>query len=280
MGDDERLSSLLRGEGSGTTGSEGSAADEGGDERGLRADNTRLRQRVVKLEELTRKATPFVDAIQRLSATALGKKVIEKLQKGENVDDLLPKEAGELEKQAVKAGVSKEDLEGLLQERDKRLVSEVTESMRISMDARDGLQKLHTWAEKELAGFDKIVGTPAWNGYLSAAQTAIREGTLQLPEGKDPYQELYRRVYNMCVAEDPDIVKGTKKAAPKEEKERIAEILKSSTKPSSSNAGDELDESKIPEEYKRQLDFIRGLKGGAGPTGVGLSFSNPARNKK
>lgn len=279
MGDDERLSTLLRGEGSGTTGSEGSADNEGEGEGSLRADNTRLRQRVAKLEELTQRATPYVDAIRRLDASKLGKKIIEKLQKGENVDDLVPKEAGELEKQAEKAGLTKEDLESLFQERDQKLVDEVTQSLRVSMEAREGLQKLNDWAREELPGFDKIVGTPAWNGYLSATQTAIREGTLQLPEKKDPYQELYKRVYNMCVAEDPDIVKGTKKAAPKEDKERLSEILSKGSKPSSSSR-QEVDEEKLPEEYKRQLDFIRGLKGGSGPTGIGLSFSNPGRNKK
>ena len=276
MGDDERLSSLLR-EGSGTSGSGEGAEGSGEDESGLRADNTRLRQRVARLEELTQQSVPFVDAIKRLATTELGKQVIEKLQKGENVDELMKKETKELEKQAASAGLTKEELDAVLKERDQRLTNEIVEGMRVSMDAREGVRALDAWAEKELPGFEALKGTPAWAGYLSAAQAAIKEGTLELPEGKDPYRELYKRVYNMCVAEDPDIAKKTKKAAPKTPEDRLAEIVSSgSTKPSSSSSQD-IDEDNMPEEYKRQLAFIRGIKGGSGPAGIGLSFANPKK---
>ena len=279
MGDEDKLSTLLR-EGAGTAGTGDDAAGTGdADEGGLKADNTRLRQEVARLQELTERSVPFVDAVQRMSKTALGKQVIEKLQKGESVDDLLPKEEKELEKQAEKAGLSMDELKTLLEERDEKLAQKLTDNVRVSMDARDGVRELNEWASKELPGYDKIKGTPTWNGYLDAAQMAIQKGTLALPEGKDPYQELYKRVYNMCVAEDPDVAKGTKKAAPKTPEERLAGIISSDNKPSASSS-QTIDEENMPEEYKRQLEHIRKLKGGAGPTGIGLSFSNPSANKK
>lgn len=279
MGDEEKLSTLLR-EGTGTTGPEGGAVGPNdADEGGLKADNTRLRQEVARLQELTQRSVPFVDAVQRMSKSALGKQVIEKLQKGESVDDLLPKEERELEKQAEKAGLSMDELKTLLEERDEKLAQKLTDNMRVSMEARDGVKALNDWASKELPGYDKIKGTPTWNGYLDAAQTAIQRGTLVLPEGKDPWQELYKRTYNMCVAEDPDVAKGTKKAAPKTPEERLAEVISSGNKPSASSA-QTIDEENMPEGYKRQLEHIRKLKGGSGPSGIGLSFSNPSANKK
>lgn len=279
MGEENKLSTLLR-EGAGTAGPEGGAVEGGDAEEGaVKADNTRLRQEVAKLQELTERSVPFVDAVQRMSKTTLGKQVIEKLQKGESVDDLLPKEGKELEEQAKKAGLSMDELKIVLEERDEKLAQKLTDNVRVSMDARDGVRALNEWASKELPGYDGIKGTPTWNGYLDAAQTAIQRGTLVLPEGKDPYQELYKRVYNMCVAEDPDVAKGTKKAAPKTPEERLAGIISSDNKPSASSA-QTIDEENMPEEYKRQLEHIRKLKGGAGPAGIGLSFSNPSANKK
>jgi len=279
MGDEEKLSTLLR-EGAGTAGPEGGAAGSGdADEGTLKADNTRLRQEVAKLQELTERSVPFVNAVQQMSKTALGKQVIEKLQKGESVDDLLPKEGKELKEQAEKAGLSMDALKTVLEERDERLAQRLTDNVRVSMDAREAVQALNIWASKELPGYDKIKGTPTWNGYLDAAQTAIQRGTLVLPEGKDPYQELTRRVYNMCVAEDPDVAKGTKKAAPKTPEERLAGIISSDNKPAASSA-QTIDEENMPEEYKRQFEHIRKLKGGSGPAGIGLSFSNPSANKK
>lgn len=277
MEDDKKLSDLLGGE-TDTSGS-GESAGERGDAGETQTENLRLRQEVARLQGMTQDSLPFVRAVQDLAKSTLGKQVIKKLQKGESVDDLLPKEVKELEKEAAKEGLTVEGLTTLLDERDQKLTQNVAEGVRVQMEAKEGVRQLDEWASKEFAGYDKIKGTPAWNGYLSAAQTAIQEGTLQLPKGKDPYQELYRRVYNMCVSEDPDIAKGTKIAAPKTPEERLAGILSSDNKPAASSSQDKINEDNIPESYKRQLEHIRKLKGGTGPTGIGLSFSNPSRNK-
>ncbi len=274
---EESLASLLK-EGSATPGSSGSAGEGDADDGGLKTDNVRLRQEVARLEGLSQQSVPYVEAIRRLAKTKLGEKVIDKLQKGENVDDLLPKEVRELEKAVETQGVSKEELEVALKDRDQKLTGEIVEGVRVQQDAREGVQQLHNWAKGELPGFDKIEGSPTWRGALSAVQHAMREGTLAPAEKEDPWQFLYKRAYNMCVAEDPEIARGVKKAAPKTPEERLAGIVSTESKPTASSS--EIDEANIPDHYKRQLEHIRKLKGGAGPTGIGLSFSNPSSNKK
>jgi hypothetical protein len=276
MGDDEgTLASLLQGPA--TSGSGASAGEGDADESGLRADNTRLRQEVAKLQGLTQQSTPFVKAIQELGKTALGKKVIDKLQKGESVDDLLPAEEKKVIDEAAKAGLTKAEFDAALAERDEKLTASIVEGVRIQQDAKDGVEKLRGWAVKELPGFEKIEGHPVWHGAISAVQHAMREKTLVPSEKEDPWQFLYKQAYNMVVAGDPDIVKGTKKAAPKTPEERLAAIVTQENTPSASSS--EIDEANIPEEYKRQLEHIRKLKTGAGPSGVGLSFSNPNKSK-
>ncbi len=76
----------------------------------------------------------------------------------------------------------------------------------------------------------------------------------------------------------PEIARGVKKAAPKTPEERLAGIVSTDSRPTASSS--EIDEANIPDHYKRQLEHIRALKGGAGPSGIGLSFANPSRNKK
>lgn len=262
-------------EGAGTSGQQGAdAAGDGG--AGDEAVKTKLRQRIAELEQQTQDAIPYVNAINTLSSTTVGKQIIEKIQKGEELTKYELKVAEKVVGTGDPEGspLTAKQLEAKLAESEQRVAETVSERMRALRDAEKSNDQLEAWANKELPGYDKVRGTKAWNGYFDATINAVRNKTIEIPVGVNPYEIILKRTYHSCVSEDPDIVKGELPSAPSEEK-RLQEILAVGTKPAASKT--EGSEDIMPDYYKRQLEFARAKPSGAL---AGLSYSNPGANKK
>lgn len=230
------------------TGSEpagGKPEDEGG---AWREQNTRLRQELAEQKELNRKAVPFVQV-----ALALGKAdpaTYEKLVKGE---PLTAKQTATADAAATAAGVTREDFDRLLDEK----LGYMLQRMSADRQAEVSMRELDARATKELEGYDKLRGTPTWNGTLESVMKNIENGTFAVPEGvEDPYYWAIEQTYYIVRSQNPELAKG-KKAVAKPEAERAAEILAGGRKPSASSSADEL--SGLPDDVKSEIEWIRSI---------------------
>lgn len=255
---------------SGGKGAEGGDAGTGD----LKGENTRLRQRLAQLEQRNTDAVPYVNAVVALSKTKVGAQIMERIQNGEDLTEYqLSRVEKALATETPPPGITEEQLREALKTERGETMNAFADKLRTMRMAEKSNAALEAKAEKELPGYEKLRGTPVWKGAMDAVIGAIRNGTIPVPEGQDPFWIATNRAYHLCVSEDPDIAKGPKPSAPKSE-ERLKELLASATKPSASKIADA--EKDMPESYKRQLELARSLGSGT----VGKSFGNPSATKK
>ena len=243
------------------------------DEGKFRGENTRLRQRIAVLEDQNQRALPFVNMVTALGESDTGRVIIDRFQKGEDFKDLLQAEKKEVEKAAAEAGLTKAELKEMLDTHKKETVAETTETLRAQQGAQRNADALEVWAKEKFEHYEIVRGTPAWNGQMDATFAAMKNGTLEVPEGADPWKFAVEETYEVIKARNPELLK--EKAGASSAEDRAKDILVGGRKTPSSRTQDK--KTEIPEDYQRKLDQIRGM--GAGQIG-GKSFSNPKSNKK
>ncbi len=251
----------------------GSDAEEG---RDVRAENTRLRQELAREQAAGQKALPWIRMVMQLKESTVGQVILNKLQKNEDLSQLelaAVKQASAQGQQADgEAPLTKAELEEVLVSRDQALV----EKLAADRGAEKAMSKLDARAIKELPGYEKLKDSKIWRESLNTIFQLVGNDALSVPsDEKDPYWWAVKRNYHTLISEDPELVKGTKKPAGKDESERLAEILSSGRKPSASDQDtDEL--AGIPEEYANRIRQIRSI--GTGVTGK--QFAGPPTSKK
>lgn len=256
MVDDTDAGTGETGQTDGTVGADTKSDGEGA----WREQNARLRQELVEQKDLNRKAVPFVQVAIELQKQ--DQDTFVKLSKGEA---LTKKETQQVTAAAASAGVTREELEGLL---DKKLGA-MTSKQAADRQAEQNMRAIDQRASKELDGYDGLKGSPTWNGVLSSVMGAIENGTYAVPEGvDDPWYWAVEQAHGIVKAMNPELRKGSKTVA-KAADERAAEILAGGRKPSASNNVDSSDLSGLPDEERKQIEFIRGLSDGV----VGDKFS-------
>lgn len=278
----EELASLLKG--AATDGSDGDAdqdtdgVGESGSGTGeggsFRAENTRLKQRIAALENMNQRALPFINFVTKIGESPTGKKIIDKFQKGEDFSDLLVKEQKEVVKAVAETtGLTLEQVKDLLDQNKKETADIVAQTVSAQAAAQRSSDALEMWAKEKFEGYENLRGTEVWDGLMDATMAAMRNGTLTVPEGMDPWKFAIERTYKIAVADDPEIAK--KKPGASTPEDRAKDILVGGRKTPSSKSQDT--KSELPEKYQRELDFIQNLGTG---TLAGKSFANPGANKK
>lgn len=230
---------------------------EGGaksDAEGAQRDqNIRLRQELAEQKDLNRKAVPYVQVAIELQKQDEDTYI--KLQKGEA---LTKKEEKQVATAAASAGLTRDELEGLLDQK----LGAMTQQQAAARQAEINMQALDQRASKELDGYDKLKGTYEWNGVLSSVMGAIENGTYKVPsEVDDPYFWAVAQTHGIIKAMNPELAKGSKTVG-KAAEQRAAEILAGGRKPSASNNQDSSDLAGLPDEEREQVEFIRGLGDG------------------
>jgi hypothetical protein len=278
---EERLAQLQGGDGA-PSGQQGDNATEGGDAgKANEAELTRTKQLLAAAQEDAKKALPYVNAVEALAKTTVGRQIIEKLNKGE---DLTSFQLAKLEKAVSDGGggdatpLTMEALEKKLAETEGRVAQKVGETLRANESARVANDRLEKWASKEFKGYEKVRGSEVWNETFAGVLGLIQNETIKVPAGTDPWEVAIRRTYHTVVSEDPDILKGDVQSAP-DENERLAKILAAGSKASAS-AKDEGkgDLSGIAGGYyERMLNFAQSRPSGAL---AGKSYANRGANKK
>lgn len=256
-----------------TTGAESTAggAGDGEEVAKLRADNTRLRQRIAEDEKLHKTAVPLVRLARALIDAPGGREIVEKLQRGEPLTAAETKKV-EVAEEATKPaeyltkGAAEELLKGLLDE----AVSKFGESVAAERKAAEALSALEARAEKELEGFKFLKRDPQYHRMVNDVIAQIGDKIIEVPDGEDDVwwfamNAAYRAIH--ALRNEPG-----KKKTTKTEEERVAEALASGAGPSSTtHTGDE---GKLPEALQAQVDRIRqyGTR-----TIAGKSFSGPKK---
>ncbi len=269
---EESLSALMK-EAAASGSNDGNAGGGGEGDKSFESQNETLRQRVAKAERTAQESVPYVNLILRLRDSGeVGQKIIDKLIKNEPLTDLE-------EKKVVKT-VSAEGNTPLTEERVLEILAENNEKLVGGMRAQRSADKKNdatdAWAIENLKGYEKLKNTEQWGGVMENVLGLYHAKRMYIPEGKDHWEAIHERAYNICVAEDPDIVKGKVPAAPTEA-DRIKDILASGTKKPASTAtsGDD-DPFKDHPEQKRELDFIRNIGSGT----AGKSFGRKEKMSK
>lgn len=252
----ENLSALMKD--AAASGSEGNAGGSGEGDKSLESQNETLRQRVAKAEKDSLASKPYVNLILRLRDSGdVGQKIIQKLIDGEPLTGLEEKKVVDAEK---KEGTP------LTEERVLEILADNNEKIAGRMSAQRSADKKNsetdTWAKENLKGYEKLKNTEQWGSVMENVLGLYHAKRMFIPDGEDHWEAIHKRVYNICVAEDPDILKGKQPAA-STEADRIKDILAGGTKKPASTAatGDE-DPFKDHPELKRQIEFARGIGSG------------------
>ena len=251
---EENLSALMK-EAAASGSNDGNAGGGGEGDKSFESQNETLRQRVAKAERTAQESVPYVNLILRLRDSGeVGQKIIDKLIKNEPLTGLE-------EKKVVEAGTK----EGtpLTEERVLEILAENNEKLVGGMRAQRSADKKNdatdAWAIKNLKGYEELKNTEQWGGVMETVLGLYHAKRMYIPDGKDHWEAIHERAYNICVAEDPDIAKGKVPAAPTEA-DRIKDILASGTKkPASTATSGDVDQFQDHPEQKRELDFIRSI---------------------
>lgn len=183
-------------------------------------ENLRLRQELKKAQDLNRQALPLAQIGVALQQAKGGREIIQKLERNE---DLTVAEEKKVEKEAVAAGYSPEQIDELLG----RAAQTFEERYWQSRKAERAMDELHQWAEKEYPGYRDLLKTEEWNDHvnlvLAKLEQRVQQGKQAAPDGwDDPYRYAVHETYNWVKAMNPKI--GEKKPAKKTEGERRAAI--------------------------------------------------------
>ena len=227
-----------------------------------RAENTRLRQNLKKAQDLNREAMPYVQTAMALQSAPGGNVIIEKLQKGEPLTAVQEKKLEKAQEQAGTTGMSKEDVEQMLNTAAQNFEQRLWESNK----AKDAMDNLHVWAGKKYPGYDELRTSPEWNQHLGTILDGIQKGTLQVPDDwSDPYKYAVHQNYGWLKAMNPDI--GKEKPSKKTEKDRREAISQSSVQ-----AG-----GVAPEDSDSLPDYANPAVTPRGVAGGGRSFGSLKR---
>jgi len=251
------------------SGSEEGNAGGGGEGKSLESQNETLRQRVAQAERKTLESAPYVNLILRLRDSGeVGQKIIQKLIDNKPLTGLEEKKVVDAE---TKEGTP------LTEERVLEILTENNEKIAGRMSAQRSADKKHSetdaWAKENLKGYEKLKNTEQWGSVMENVLSLYHAKRMFIPDGEDHWEAIHKRVWNICVAEDPDILKGKQPAAPSEA-ERIKDILAGGTKKPASTAatGDE-DPFKDHPELKREHEFAKNIGSGT----IGKSFGRKAK---
>lgn len=272
MSSSENLSALMRE--AAASGSEGNA-EGGGEGKSLESQNETLRQRVAKAEKDAQASRPYVSLVLRLRDSGkVGEKIIEKLIKNEPLTDLEEKKVVEAEKKE-ETPLTEERVLEILAKNNETVVDAFGQRMTAQTQATAKNQELDVWAKEKLPGYEKLKNTQQWGDTMEVVLGLYRGKKMYIPDGKDHWEAVYERVYNTCVAEDPEITKSKVPAAPSEA-DRLKDILAGGTKkPASKAASGEQDPFKDHPELKRDFEFAKNIGSGT----VGKSFGRKAKMK-
>lgn len=249
-------------------------AEGGGEGKSLESQNETLRQRAAKAEKTAQESAPYVNLVLRLRDSGeVGQKIIDKLIKNEPLTDLEEKKVAE--GAAKSTPLTEERVLEILAKNNETVVDAFGQRMTAQTQATAKNLELDVWAKEKLPGYEKLRNTQQWGDTMEVVLGLYHGKKMYIPDGKDHWEAVYERVYNTCVAEDPEITKGKVPAAPSEA-DRLKDILAGGTKkPASKAASGEQDPFKDHPELKRELDFVRGIGSGT----VGKSFGRKAKMK-
>lgn len=258
----------------GTQGTPGGAG-EGEEVAKLRADNTRLRQRLAENEQLSVRAVPLVRIAQALFAAPGGKEIVEKLNKGEALTVAEKKQVQQTQQKVKEVDPGEAPLtrveaqklfQGLLDE----AVGKMGETVAAERKAADNLAALDVRGAKELEGFEHLKRDPQYQRQVNDIIEQIRDGTIEVPdEEKDLWWFAMKTAHTVLHAVRGKPVKGKKT-----ETERVAEALKAGG--SGPSSGTQTDRDDIPKELQETIGKIRQI---GSRTIAGRSFGNPKMNK-
>ena len=231
---------------------------EGTDWRG---ENTRLRQRIKKAQDLNREAMPYVQTAMALQATPGGNEIIDKLQKGEPLMATQEKTLEKAQETTGTTGISYEQLQEALANQ----AQNFEQRLSVAEQAKEQMRDLNTWAVEKYPGYEDLRKTPEWKGKLGTILDAIKNQTLLVPDGEDPYEFAVDQSYGWLKGLNPDI--GKEKPSKTSEKERRAAISQSSVQ-----AG-----GVAPEDSDAIPDYANVAIAPKGATGGGRSFGSLKR---
>ena len=252
--------------GHGTEGIAGQAG-EGEEVAKLRADNTRLRQDLARVQKAATAALPLAQIADKLIRAPGGKEIVGKLERGEA---LTATEAKKVEGVvATEAPLTKAEIQATVKELLKEAVGEIGETVASERRAAKSIEELEAKGLKELEGFEHMKQDPQFQRFTNEVLEQIKDGTIELPkEEKDVWWFAVKTAHKLMQAMHGAPKKG------KTETERVAEVIAAGgTRPSSATAraGEE-----IPEELKERIEKIRQI----GTRSIsGKSFSNPKANR-
>lgn len=209
------------------------------------AEIMRLRETLAKERDQMKKASQQYqrvgNIVNKMWNTPGGQEIIRKIEAGEELTLAQEKKVEKAEAQAAEGNGT--SASGLTLEQIQQVVAnqlaEFDKSSRMNRQAEKSMEKLNTWASKNLEGYEDVAGTDKWNKALGSTLAFIENGSLEVPEeSTDVYKYAIEHTYDV-------LFPGARKETPAkaDEKERKAKISAQTSRSAGAPEDNNADES-------------------------------------